>query len=108
MGDRSGNAVGVDRGVGVNVEGVGEANEDVEKCGDIGRLCDLLVAPVRRSKLLDLAVGHPVGMTGHGPDVLQQQSFGFGDWKLVKVSVPKRLAKLSVFVALQLQEPCVA
>ena len=58
----------------MNVEGVGQADKEVEECSVVNRFGDLRVSPPDVSKGLDLFVADPVGVTREGLDEFEEQT----------------------------------
>ncbi len=90
----------------MNVEGIGEAHEEIEQGTVVDRLRNLRIGPAHVAELLHLGIRDAVGMLGQRADELQQAALGRGDGGTVQIASAECLRRLRVVLALQLQEPC--
>ena len=92
----------------MDVEGVGEAHEEVEKSPVVDRLGNLGVGPPDLTEPLDLFVGDAVGVPGQRLDELQQQPVLGREPGGVEITLAEGSRGLRVLLTLQLQEPGMA
>lgn len=102
---RLGDTGGLVEGRRLDVERIGEPNEEVEQARVVDGLGNLRIRPTGASECPHLLVRHAVGVQGHGGHELEQQALGGGDRCLVETSVAESLGRLGELLALQLQEP---
>jgi len=102
------NARGVERGVGMDVEGVGKAHEEVEERTIVNGFGDLRVRPASLTQPLDLLVGDAIRVAGERFDEFQEKSVLRCEAGGVEVSITKSRGRLRVLFTLQLQEPGMA
>jgi hypothetical protein len=92
----------------MDVEGIGEAHEEIEKRPVVDRFGNLRVPPAGVAQSLDLLVGDAIGVPRQGFDELQQQPVLGRETGGVEVSVAQRGGGLRILLTLQLQEPGMA
>jgi hypothetical protein len=92
----------------MDVEGIGEAHEKIEKRSIIDGLRDLGVAPPSVAQSLDLLVRDPIGVPGQRFDEFQQQAMLGREAGGVEIPVAQGRGGPRVLLTLQLQEPCMA
>ena len=90
----------------MNVEGIGQAHEEIEQGAIVDRLRNLRIGPTHVAELLHLGIRDAVGMLGQRADELQQAALGRSDGCAVQIASAECLRRLRVVLALQLQEPC--
>ena len=92
----------------MDVEGVGEPHEEIEKGPVIDCLRDLGVAPPSLAQSLDLLVRDPVGVPRQRFDEFQEQPVLRRKAGGVEIPIAQSRSGLGVLLTLQLQEPCMA
>ena len=92
----------------MDVEGVGEADEQIEERPIVDRFSDLSIAPTGVAQSLDLLVGDAIRVSSQSFDEFQQQPVPGRETGAVEVPVTQRRRGLRILLALQLQEPRVA
>ena len=102
-------AIGVSTGRRMDVEGIRQANEQVEQCSIVDRFGHLLISPSGTSQLLHLTIGNSVGVPGKCAHKVEQEPFRGRDWNVIEWNpLANRVCNRRVLFALQLQEPRMA
>jgi hypothetical protein len=92
----------------MDVEGIGQAHEEVEERAVVDSLGDLGVGPADLTEAFDLLIGDAIGVPGQGLDQFQKESVFGRQARGVEVPVAQGRRGLRVLLTLQLQEPGVA
>src|ERR1700694_2608710 len=92
----------------MDVEGIGEADEEVKERAVVDGLGDMRVGPAGLPKTLDLLVGYAICVPGQRLDEFQKQSVFRRQVGSVEVSVAECRRRFRVLLSLQLQEPGMA
>ena len=92
----------------MDVEGVGEADEQIEERPIVDRFSDLSIAPTGAAQSLDLLVGDAIRVSSQRLDEFQEQPVPGREAGAIEIAVAQRGRGLRILLALQLQEPRVA
>ena len=92
----------------MDVEGIGEAHEEVEERAVVDGFGDLGVGPPNLTQSLDLLVRDAIGVPGQCFDEFQQHSVPGREVGGVEVTLAQGRRGLRVLLPLQLQEPRMA
>ncbi len=90
----------------MDIEGIGEADEQVEERAVVNGFRDLGIGPAHVTQALDLLVRDAVGIPGQRLNEFQQQPVLGREVGCREVAFTERGGNLRVLLTLQLQEPC--